>query len=180
MQRQNNWRRHGGRAHGGNNRSTSTRGRGRQGGNASKNPLRHQLDSNGPLGRVRGNAMQIVEKYMGLAREATSDGDRVLAESCLQYAEHYQRLLADHQEDYKGNNNDDNMGDGYAPNESRLHNNNGMRMMSRGVVRYLDDEEGEDNGGDSDNQEGDDLPSFLTTRKKAESNTRRKINSEED
>jgi hypothetical protein len=51
------------------------------------------LDSNGPDVRIRGTAHQIVEKYNTLAKDAFSSGDRVLAESYLQHAEHYQRLV---------------------------------------------------------------------------------------
>lgn len=55
--------------------------------------LRHQtFDSNGPDVRVRGNAWQVYEKYQALARDAQSSGDRVLAESYLQHAEHYYRI----------------------------------------------------------------------------------------
>jgi hypothetical protein len=51
------------------------------------------FDSNGPDVRIRGTAFQIVEKYTGLAKDAHSAGDRVLAESYLQHAEHYQRMI---------------------------------------------------------------------------------------
>ncbi|HNQ92775.1 MAG TPA: DUF4167 domain-containing protein [Alphaproteobacteria bacterium] len=51
------------------------------------------FDSNGPDVRIRGTAYQIVEKYMALAKDSASAGDRVLAESYLQYAEHYQRII---------------------------------------------------------------------------------------
>lgn len=56
------------------------------------NPLRNQFDSNGPTGRLKGNAQQLCDKYQNLARETNSD-DRILQESYWQYAEHYQRLL---------------------------------------------------------------------------------------
>jgi hypothetical protein len=56
--------------------------------------LRHQtFDSNGPDVRVRGNAWQVYEKYQSLARDATSAGDRVLAENYQQHAEHYYRII---------------------------------------------------------------------------------------
>ena len=53
------------------------------------------FDSNGPDGRVRGNARQVFEKYLSLARDAFSAGDRVAAEAYYQYAEHYFRILSD-------------------------------------------------------------------------------------
>jgi hypothetical protein len=57
------------------------------------NPRIQNFDSNGPEVRIRGTAYQINEKYVTLARDATSAGDRVLAESYLQHAEHYQRFI---------------------------------------------------------------------------------------
>ena len=56
------------------------------------NPNR-ALDSNGPDVRIRGTANQIYDKYQQLARDASSAGDRVKAESYLQHAEHYFRLI---------------------------------------------------------------------------------------
>lgn len=42
---------------------------------------------------MRGNAIQVCEKYQSLARDATSVGDRVMAENYFQHAEHYQRIV---------------------------------------------------------------------------------------
>jgi len=55
-------------------------------------PLRNQnFDSHGPEGtRVRGNAFQVYEKYMTLARECS---ERVDAENYYQHAEHYYRIV---------------------------------------------------------------------------------------
>ena len=53
------------------------------------------FDSNGPEGKVRGNAAQVFEKYLTLAREATVSGNRVAAETYFQYAEHYYRIIND-------------------------------------------------------------------------------------
>jgi hypothetical protein len=53
----------------------------------------HVFDSSGPDIRVRGTAQQLFEKYLQLGRDATSGGDRVMAEGYLQYAEHYFRVL---------------------------------------------------------------------------------------
>jgi hypothetical protein len=70
------------------------------GGHRRINPRVHTFDSNGPDVRIRGNAVQITEKYLTLARDAQASGDRVLAESYLQHAEHYQRMLSELTEDY--------------------------------------------------------------------------------
>ena len=57
------------------------------------NPNR-TYDSNGPEIKVRGTAAHVYEKYLQLARDANTQGDRVMAESYLQHAEHYFRILA--------------------------------------------------------------------------------------
>lgn len=58
------------------------------------NPLTRSYESNGPDVKVRGTAQHIAEKYLQLARDAQSSGDPVMAESYLQHAEHYYRLIA--------------------------------------------------------------------------------------
>ncbi len=75
-------------------RSRNNRGH-NNGGRRGGQPNRMQVfDSNGPDVRIRGTAAQIYEKYAALAKDAHSMGDRVLAESYLQHAEHYQRLTS--------------------------------------------------------------------------------------
>ena len=76
-------------------RSNSSNRRSRnRGGNRKNQSNRSQVfDSNGPDVRIRGTAFQINEKYLALAKDASASGDRVLAESYLQHAEHYQRLI---------------------------------------------------------------------------------------
>jgi len=51
-------------------------------------------DSGGQELRVRGNAYQVLEKYLQLARDAGAAGDRVAAENFLQHADHYYRVLS--------------------------------------------------------------------------------------
>ena len=76
--------------HAGANRRSRNRG----GNNRKSGPNRSQVfDSNGPEVRIRGTAHQICEKYMTLAKDAASSGDPVMAESYLQHAEHYQRMI---------------------------------------------------------------------------------------
>ena len=61
--------------------------------NRRNQPNRNQVfDSNGPNVRVRGNAQQIMDKYMALARDAQSAGNHVLAEAFFQHGEHYLRI----------------------------------------------------------------------------------------
>jgi hypothetical protein len=58
------------------------------------NPLTRSYESNGPDVKIRGTPHHIAEKYLQLARDAHSSGDPVMAESYLQHAEHYFRLIA--------------------------------------------------------------------------------------
>lgn len=53
----------------------------------------HVFDSSAPDVRLRGTAQQLFEKYLQLGRDAASTGDRVIAESYFQYAEHYFRVV---------------------------------------------------------------------------------------
>lgn len=43
--------------------------------------------------RMKATAQQQLTKYLNLARDAASSGDRVLAEGYYQHADHYQRVL---------------------------------------------------------------------------------------
>lgn len=65
------------------------------GGGGGHQPMNrnHVFDSNGPDMRLRGTAQQLFEKYLQLGRDATGSGDRVMAESYFQHAEHYFRIL---------------------------------------------------------------------------------------
>ncbi len=63
------------------------------GGGGGFNPNR-TFDSNGPEVKIRGAASHVYEKYLQLARDANASGDRIMAESYLQHAEHYFRIMA--------------------------------------------------------------------------------------
>ncbi len=81
---------------GSNNGGRRPRGRTNRKQHGGGGPSRpNNYDSNGPDGRVRGNARQVYEKYLTLARDAQSSGDRVAAEAYFQHAEHYYRILSD-------------------------------------------------------------------------------------
>ena len=51
-------------------------------------------------GRNNHNAPKLIEKYNDLAREASSNGDKILSENYLQHADHFTRILNE-QEKYK-------------------------------------------------------------------------------
>jgi Domain of unknown function (DUF4167) len=78
------------RMRGGRSSSSNNNGGGSRRG---PNPLTRSYDSNGPDMKVRGTPQHIAEKYVQLARDAHSSGDTVMAESYLQHAEHYYRII---------------------------------------------------------------------------------------
>ena len=45
------------------------------------------------IGRNNHNAPKLIEKYNDLAREALSNGDKILSENYLQHADHFTRIL---------------------------------------------------------------------------------------
>ena len=85
MRQQNNGRRR-------QNRGSSRRNFGNSNfnNNLNKNTV---IESSGPDGRQRGSVAQLNEKYISLASDASSSDDHILAESFLQFADHYSRLL---------------------------------------------------------------------------------------
>jgi Domain of unknown function (DUF4167) len=68
-----------------------------------QNPMTRVYESNGPDIKIRGTASHIAEKYLQLARDARSSGDPVAAENYYQHAEHYFRLIAAAQDQFRQN-----------------------------------------------------------------------------
>jgi hypothetical protein len=62
------------------------------------NPLKRFYESNGPDVKVRGPAALVA---LQLARDAQASGDLIAAEGYLQHAEHYNRLIASAQEQFR-------------------------------------------------------------------------------
>ena len=60
---------------------------GRRNNISPKNPYENNNDN-----KIKGNAIQVNEKYQSLARDAISSGDVVKAEYYFQHAEHYHRV----------------------------------------------------------------------------------------
>ena len=78
--------------------------RGRNNHRKSHNPMARVYESNGPDVKIRGNPSHIAEKYIQLARDAQASGDPIAAENYYQHAEHYYRVIASAQEQYRQNN----------------------------------------------------------------------------
>jgi hypothetical protein len=81
-----------------NGQNKRMRGRNRSKG---QNPLTRVYESNGPDVKIRGTASHVAEKYVQLARDAQTSGDPVAAENYFQHAEHYYRLIAAAQEQFR-------------------------------------------------------------------------------
>jgi Domain of unknown function (DUF4167) len=77
-----------------NNRQAGRR-RGRAGQRPQSNGGRGPEQGNRIDNRARGNAPQMLEKYKALARDAQMQGDRVITEYYLQFADHYFRVVAE-------------------------------------------------------------------------------------
>ena len=60
---------------------------GRRNNTSPNNPYESNNDS-----KIKGNAIQVNEKYQSLARDAISSGDIIKAEYYFQHAEHYHRV----------------------------------------------------------------------------------------
>src|SRR6202050_5638834 len=86
-----------------NGQNKRMRGRNRKGGGGHhhQNPLSRMYESNGQDVKIRGTASHIAEKYLQLARDAQSSGDTIASENYYQHAEHYFRLIAAAQEQFR-------------------------------------------------------------------------------
>ena len=115
------------------------RGRGR-GGRKPQNPLARNYESNGPDVKIRGTAAHIAEKYMSLARDALASGDLVGAESYLQHAEHYNRIIMAAQSQFSGQ---PNANQGESPNGGGSYRPSRWNSDDEG-----DEEYGNEGGGD--------------------------------
>src|SRR6478672_10430259 len=82
-----------------NNNSNNNNNNNRRG----QNPMTRVFESNGPDIKIRGTASHVAEKYVQLGRGARSSGDPVAAENYYPHAEHYFRLIAAAQEQFRQN-----------------------------------------------------------------------------
>jgi len=62
-------------------------------------------------GRNNHNAPKLIEKYNDLAREASSNGDKILSENYLQHADHFTRVLNEQENSRKIKLNENNIVD---------------------------------------------------------------------
>ena len=108
-----------------------SRGRGRRGppnNQGHSHGHNRPFDSAGPEIKIRGTAANIYEKYLQLARDAGSAGDRVAQENYLQHAEHYYRIMMANQTQYQQSGQGQSQGgqsQGYQPQGNSQANQQG-------------------------------------------------------
>ena len=73
-------------------------------------------------GRNNHNAPKLIEKYNDLAREALSNGDKILSENYLQHADHFTRILNE-RESFKREKFLENKSDIVVENEENIERN---------------------------------------------------------
>lgn len=120
-------------------RNRSSGGGSNNNNNRGHNPLTKVFESNGPDVKIRGTASHVADKYIQLARDAQSSGDPVAAENYYQHAEHYFRLIAAAQEQFR-----------QSPQYNQGQNNGSEIVTGNdsrdGANESFDDDEGEDMG----------------------------------
>tara|TARA_Y100000748_G_scaffold268033_1_gene239319 strand:- start:52 stop:426 length:375 start_codon:yes stop_codon:yes gene_type:complete len=72
-------------------------------------------------GKNNQNAAKLVEKYNDLAREALSNGDKILSENYLQHSEHFSRILTSQE---NSRNHNENASDVNTSNQLKVEDQN--------------------------------------------------------
>ena len=74
-------------------------------------------------GRNNQNASKLIDKYKDLAKEAISNGDKILSENYLQHADHFERILQSRGLNKEMNSNLSNEDKKTSENNNRSDNN---------------------------------------------------------
>ena len=74
-------------------------------------------------GRNNQNASKLIDKYKDLAKEAISNGDKILSENYLQHADHFERILQSRELNKEMNSNLSNEDKKTSENNDRSENN---------------------------------------------------------
>jgi len=74
-------------------------------------------------GRNNQNASKLIDKYKDLAKEAISNGDKILSENYLQHADHFARILQSRELNKEMNLNSSNEDKKTSENNDRSENN---------------------------------------------------------
>ena len=87
-------------------------------------------------GRNNHNAPKLIEKYNDLAREALSNGDKILSENYLQHADHFTRILNE-RESYRRDQNSDekNQEKEEISKETLKNNDNNEKKLEDSLIK---------------------------------------------
>ena len=121
------------------------RGRNNNNHRKSQNPLTRVYELNGPDVKIRGTASHVAEKYIQLARDSQSSGDPVAAENYYQHAEHYFRLIAAAQEQFR---------------QQNPYYNNQQNQQGQGAPQGAADDNFDDDGDEGQPYMGQNEPSY--------------------
>ena len=164
-----------------------SRGRGRRPSGVNQpNVNRHTtFESNGPEGKVRGNAQQLYEKYTALAQDANSSSERISAEAFSQFADHYYRvhqtILASIEQ--KRNSHDNKSDDKQKPidvDKSIINNNESNKGLNEKDTNNLELEKEEKSEADVNVEQGRDEISTAILDKASNSKTNADVQSKSD
>tara|TARA_B100000700_G_C14967016_1_gene819347 strand:- start:887 stop:1291 length:405 start_codon:yes stop_codon:yes gene_type:complete len=75
-------------------------------------------------GRNNQNASKLIDKYTDLAREALSNGDKILSENYLQHADHFARIIQSRELNKEANSNSSESAKTNTENKNINENNN--------------------------------------------------------
>ena len=93
-------------------------------------------------GRNNHNAPKLIEKYNDLAREASSNGDKILSENYLQHADHFTRVMNEREsirkERFSENKNEENAN---VSEETKLQNEHISKSNLSNVSKKENEEE---------------------------------------
>ena len=71
-------------------------------------------------GKNNQNASKLIEKYTTLAKEALSNGDKILSENYLQHADHFVRVMSEKQKEKNINSTKENETNQISPDKPSL------------------------------------------------------------
>jgi len=87
-------------------------------------------------GRNNQNASKLIDKYNDLAREALSNGDKILSENYLQHADHFARIL--HSKELAKEINSNSLNTVKTNSENKNHNENNSEETTSSGLNFSD------------------------------------------
>ena len=88
-------------------------------------------------GRNNHNAPKLIEKYNDLAREAASNGDKILSENYLQHADHFMRILNEQEILRKNKFSENKTNDADLETEDKNNNSKNIKTDEKSIVSEI-------------------------------------------